>query len=115
MKKSQQLLLNEYEGERHEFMCDVAKGCHHGSDDVSFEFLQAMRASATVISSGDNEGHAHPRPNIVSASAITGHVQIQNDELLTRSPSGLPDRLTIWSIHTRPFGNGVSVSDRRCL
>ena len=82
-KKSQQLLLDEYEGERHEFMCDVAKGCHHGSDDISFEFLQAMGAAATVISSGDNEGHAHPRPNIVSASAITGHVQIQNDELLT--------------------------------
>ena len=82
-KKSQQLLLDEYEGERNEFLCDVAKGCHHGSDDVSYEFLQAMGAAATIISSGDNEGHAHPRPNIVSASAITGHVQIHRDELIT--------------------------------
>ncbi|MEQ9562258.1 MAG: MBL fold metallo-hydrolase [Woeseiaceae bacterium] len=82
-KASQQLLLDEYVGERTEFLCDVAKGCHHGSDDVSYEFLQAMAAAATVISSGDNEGHAHPRPNIVSASAITGHVHIKNDELLT--------------------------------
>ena len=39
-KKSQQLLLDEYEGERTEFLCDVAKGCHHGSDDVSYELLQ---------------------------------------------------------------------------
>ena len=82
-KKSQQLLLDEYEGERNEFLCDVAKGCHHGSDDVSYEFLQTIGAAATVISSGDNEGHAHPRPTIVSASAITGHVHIENDELVT--------------------------------
>lgn len=82
-KKSQMLLLDEYEGDRTEFLCDVAKGCHHGSDDVSYDFLQAMGAAATVISSGDNEGHAHPRPSIVAASAITGHVQIQNDELVT--------------------------------
>ncbi len=104
-KKSQHLLLDEYEGERQEFMCDAAKGCHHGSDDISVKFLQAMGAAATVISSGDNEGHAHPRPNIVSASAITGHVQIQNDELLTplvysteisRSVSlGKPTKLTL--------------------
>ncbi len=82
-KKAQHLLLQEYEGQRHEFMCDVAKGCHHGSDDVSFEFLQAMGAAATVISSGDAEGHAHPRPNVVSASAITGRVEIRDDELVT--------------------------------
>ncbi len=82
-KKSQQLLLKEYQGSRVEFLCDVTKGCHHGSDDVSYEFLQAMGASATVISSGDNEGHAHPRPNIVSASALTGHVEVKNDELVT--------------------------------
>lgn len=82
-KKSQRLLLDEYVGRRTEFLCDVAKGCHHGSDDVSYEFLQAMGPAATVISSGDNEGHAHPRPNIVAASAITGHTAIKNDELIT--------------------------------
>ena len=64
-----------------------------------------MRASATVISSGDNEGHAHPRPNIVAASAITGHAQIHNDELVTplvysteisRSINvGIPTKLTL--------------------
>lgn len=82
-KASQQMLLHEYEGARSEFLCDVAKGCHHGSDDVSYEFLQSMRPAATIISSGDNEGHAHPRPNIVAASGITGHIHIQDDELIT--------------------------------
>jgi len=66
-----------------EFACDVAKGCHHGSDDVSYEFLSAMAPAATVISSGDSESHAHPRPSIVAASALTGHVRVDDDELLT--------------------------------
>ena len=65
------------------FQCDVAKGCHHGSDDVSFRFLDAMRPAATVISSGDDEGHGHPRPSIMAASGLTGHLQIENDRVVT--------------------------------
>lgn len=84
-RKAQQALLKEYAGREPLFECDVAKGCHHGSDDVSLRFLEAMHAAVTVISSGDNEGHAHPRPAIVAASAVTGyrHVDRQTDELLT--------------------------------
>lgn len=44
------------------FGADIAKSCHHGSADVSSEFLQAVDALATVVSSGDNESHCHPRP-----------------------------------------------------
>lgn len=43
------------------FEVDVAKSCHHGSADVSETFLRCVNAAATVISSGDNEPHAHPR------------------------------------------------------
>jgi len=84
-KMSQHELLAAYSDDTSIFACDVAKGCHHGSDDVSYSFLQAVNAAATVISSGDNEGHAHPRPSIVAASALTGHRQIDtaNDELAT--------------------------------
>jgi hypothetical protein len=44
-----------------------------------------VRAAATIISSGDNEGHAHPRPAIVAASALTGFTSIDaaQDRLLT--------------------------------
>jgi beta-lactamase superfamily II metal-dependent hydrolase len=80
---SQRVLLDAYEGQRLELQCDVAKACHHGSDDISYEFLQAMNPAVTVISSGDNEGHDHPRPAIVAASATTGHLEIRNDELVT--------------------------------
>jgi len=70
---AQAALLEDYAGSLQEFECDVAKACHHGSDDVSYRFLQAMRPAVTVISSGDNEGHDHPRPDIVAASATSGH------------------------------------------
>ncbi|WP_105434843.1 ComEC/Rec2 family competence protein [Neorhizobium tomejilense] len=82
-KGSQQTLMEVHAGRRMEFQCDVAKGCHHGSEDVSYAFLQAMTPAATVICSGDGEGHDHPRPRIVAASGVTGYRTIENDEILT--------------------------------
>jgi beta-lactamase superfamily II metal-dependent hydrolase len=80
---SQRRILEAYAGRRIEFACDVAKACHHGSADVSYEFLSTMSPSATIISSGDNESHAHPRPSIVAASALTGHARVEDDRLAT--------------------------------
>src|SRR5690606_13960207 len=71
-KASQQAILQAFEGKRQELAADVIKSCHHGSDDGSYEFLECVQASATIISSGDTETHAHPRPNIVAASGIAG-------------------------------------------
>lgn len=76
-------LLSDYTGQRLVFACDVAKACHHGSDDVSYEFLQTLAPSVTVISSGDNEGHDHPRPSIIAASATTGFLKIQDDKIIS--------------------------------
>jgi len=45
------------------FQCDVAKSCHHGSSDFTTEFLRALNPIATIISSGDEEPHCHPRPD----------------------------------------------------
>jgi hypothetical protein len=67
---SQRLLLSCQPTE--EFNADVSKGCHHGSDDIDLRFVRAMAARATVISSGDNEDYAHPRPRILGASARYG-------------------------------------------
>jgi beta-lactamase superfamily II metal-dependent hydrolase len=82
-KASQQYLLQEYKGKRLEFAADVFKSCHHGSDDCSMEFLETVHASASVISSGDNETHSHPRPNIVAACGATGFRKIEDDEMIT--------------------------------
>lgn len=77
------IILDHYEGREEELACDVGKACHHGSDDVSFRFLEAMRPGATVISSGDGEGHDHPRPVIVAASGLAGHKEMDGDRLVT--------------------------------
>ena len=67
---SQRLLLSYHE--LIEFAVDVAKACHHGSDDIDLRFVRAMKARTTVVSSGDNEDYAHPRPRILGASARYG-------------------------------------------
>jgi hypothetical protein len=47
------------------FRSEVLKVCHHGSADVTDEFLEAVEPAAFVISSGDEEGHVHPRPDLL--------------------------------------------------
>jgi beta-lactamase superfamily II metal-dependent hydrolase len=49
------------------FQSEVAKSCHHGSHDITNEFLQAINPIATVISSGDEESFCHPRPETLGA------------------------------------------------
>jgi beta-lactamase superfamily II metal-dependent hydrolase len=68
--QSQQLLLSYEPGDA--FAVEVAKACHHGSEDVHVDFLKAMRARATVVSSGDNEDYAHPRPVLMGAAGRYG-------------------------------------------
>lgn len=80
---SQNLLIERYKNEPEALACDVTKSCHHGSDDCSFRFLQMIGAGVTVISSGDSETHAHPRPAIVAASALTGHLELKDDKVIT--------------------------------
>lgn len=50
---------------RPRFRSEVLKVCHHGSSDVTDEFLEAVDPAAFVISSGDQEGHVHPRPDLL--------------------------------------------------
>lgn len=84
-RNSHHWLLDSYGDRIAAFNCDVAKACHHGSADISHVFLERVNAAATVISSGDAEGFAHPRPEIVAASAVTGYVTVDReaDRLLT--------------------------------
>lgn len=56
-------LTEAIEVARKYFEVDFAKSCHHGSADFTNEFLQAVNPLATIISSGDDEPHCHPRPD----------------------------------------------------
>ena len=58
---AEEYLLAHYGRDTEVFRCDVAKACHHGSADFSTEFIDRVRPLATVVSSGDDESHSHPR------------------------------------------------------
>ena len=47
------------------FGAEVMKVCHHGSEKVTDAFLAAVNPACFVISSGDQEGHVHPRPDLL--------------------------------------------------
>ncbi len=57
---------------RKTFQVDVAKACHHGSADFTEIFLRAVHPVATVISSGDEESHSHPRPDALGSFGLHG-------------------------------------------
>jgi beta-lactamase superfamily II metal-dependent hydrolase len=57
---------------RNVFGCDIAKACHHGSADVFLPFMKAIQPVATVVSSGDDEPHAHPRADALGAIGRCG-------------------------------------------
>lgn len=64
---SQNYLIGQY-APNNPFEVDVAKSCHHGSSDFTEKFMKLINPYATVISSGDNEGHAHPRADAVGCA-----------------------------------------------
>ncbi|MBL0925463.1 MAG: hypothetical protein IBJ12_13500 [Sphingomonadaceae bacterium] len=57
---------------RNFFRAEVMKVCHHGAADVTDEFLLAVNPAAFVISSGDAEGHVHPRPDLLGRLGRAG-------------------------------------------
>ncbi|MEM7357454.1 MAG: hypothetical protein AAF657_41960, partial [Acidobacteriota bacterium] len=52
------------------FQVDIAKSCHHGSSDFSPVYLKATNPVATVISSGDDEPHSHPRSDTLGTIGL---------------------------------------------
>ncbi len=79
-ERSQDYLLEHYTGLKHPpanaeaeidmveaarpfFEADISKACHHGSADFSSTFMRAVNPIVTVVSSGDDEPHSHPRPD----------------------------------------------------
>ncbi|HMB99650.1 MAG TPA: hypothetical protein VKN14_01295 [Flavobacteriaceae bacterium] len=49
------------------FQSDVVKACHHGSHHFSETFLKCLNSIATVVSTGDGDSYAHPRPDALGA------------------------------------------------
>ncbi len=76
------------------FQVDIAKSCHHGSADFMDTFLAAINPAATVISSGDAEGHAHPRSDTLGAIGKygRGHRSLIFSTELSRSTAEFTNR-----------------------
>ena len=73
---------------------DVAKACHHGSADLSLDYLRAVDAIATIVSSGDDEPHCHPRPDALGAFGRHGRGErplIFSTELARSAPESIKD------------------------
>lgn len=64
---AEEYLMTKYEN-ANPFDVDVAKSCHHGSNDFTEKFMALVNSFATVISSGDNEKHSHPRPDAIGCA-----------------------------------------------
>jgi len=85
--KSQALIQQQWDDD--ELRCDVAKACHHGSEDISWRFLRKMSPIATMFSSGDQETHVHPRALVLGMSgALSPLMQMRTDN----SPTSGPDQ-----------------------
>lgn len=68
---------------------DLLKCCHHGSADVTDEFVAAVKPFAFVVSSGDEESHVHPRPEIIGMLGRNGRgdrPMVLSTELLRSTP-----------------------------
>lgn len=49
------------------FQADIVKACHHGSHHFSETFLKCLNGIVTVVSSGDGDSYAHPRPDALGS------------------------------------------------
>jgi len=57
----------------------ILKAPHHGSHEFTLEWLKAVNPQISVISSGDQRDHAHPRANFLGANGLTSR---SNEPLL---------------------------------
>lgn len=87
-----QPLRNAISEARKRWSADLLKCCHHGSADVTDEFVETVRPFAFVVSSGDQNSHVHPRPEILGLLGKKGRGErplILSTELQRSSPESM--------------------------
>lgn len=77
------------------------KVCHHGSEKVTDAFMEAVNPACFVISSGDQEGHVHPRPDLLGRLGRLGRGEspVLLSTELQRSTRAREDRDLIDQLH----------------
>ncbi|MEZ4808783.1 MAG: hypothetical protein R2819_00370 [Allomuricauda sp.] len=85
------------------FRSEIMKVCHHGSDKVTDEFMMTVNPACFVISSGDEEGHVHPRPDLLGRLGKFGRGKspvILSTEL-QRSTREFEDKKQVEDLHKK--------------
>lgn len=117
--KTQEDRARLIESARNRLESDLLKVCHHGAADATDEFLLAVNPAAFVISSGDEEGHVHPRPDLLGRLGRNGRgfaPLILSTELQrsTREDEDIKDKLAIeTNVETLSTRLGDSASDMK--
>lgn len=111
---SEEYLMSKYAPEN-PFESDVAKSCHHGSSDFTEEFMALINPFATVISSGDNESHAHPRADAIGCAGkyARGTRPLVYSTELARSVSARDKSILFGMINVRCNGKDIYISQMK--
>ncbi|MBU0582915.1 MAG: hypothetical protein KKB66_08170 [Alphaproteobacteria bacterium] len=96
------------------FRAEVMKTCHHGSEKVTDAFLDTVLPAAFVISSGDEEGHVHPRPDLLGRLGKRGRgdTPVILSTELQRSTREMEDAKAVESLIRRVLDLSDSTSDK---
>lgn len=97
------------------FRSDIMKVCHHGSEKVTDAFLETVEPAAFVISSGDEEGHVHPRPDLLGrlGKRGRGRTPVILSTELQRSTREVEDQKLVRSLTDRVLELRDSPTDKR--
>lgn len=87
-------LLKAYPGTPSPLEAHVYKAAHHGSQDFSVPFLQAVRPDAAVISSGDDRNDIHGHPRAVLLGTITRYSRCEKPAVFSTELAACFRRLT---------------------
>jgi hypothetical protein len=111
---SENYLMSMYP-DQNPFEVDVAKSCHHGSSDFTENFMKRINPYATIISSGDNEGHAHPRADAIGCAGKYSKSKrplVYSTEL-ARSTNLKKNEILFGMINLRCNGNDIYISQMK--
>ena len=72
----------------------VYKAAHHGSQDFSVPFLQAVKPDAAVISSGDDRNDIHGHPRAVLLGTITRYSRCEKPAVFSTELAACFTRLS---------------------
>jgi len=99
------------------FGADIMKVCHHGAADITDEFLETVNPGCFVISSGDQEGHVHPRPDLLGRLGKFGRGEspVLLSTELQRSTREKEDEKLVASLRKDITKMETSATDKRKL